>query len=359
VSEGELGPRRAAGRGARALVAAARPVVLVLLGLPSFLGACAQAPRSEEPEAGAQASEAGASGAATSSSAASELVPAAAPSSRPLVESIDLAGDVAEAIAPGDYVLAVGDVVRVVVVGQPDLSGELPVPPNGAIELPVVGGLTLLGRTAQDVSQEILTRLQDASFLVDAQISVTVTKLAPRQVFVVEGVERPEAYDIPAGATLHLTQVIALAGGLSKGADPSQVTILRRPPNQKPQLLRADLRAILDQERMDADPRLEPDDTVIVRDMKQGEEQVFVTGRVRTPGAYRFSSREGLTFLQSIVLAGGLDKYAKPGGAALLRRTDGGRKTIHVDLERILGGELELDVALSAGDVVFVPESFF
>jgi polysaccharide export outer membrane protein len=278
---------------------------------------------------------------------------------RPLVEVVDLGGTGASAPASTSYRLAIGDVVKIVVVGQPDLSTEAPVPPHGAIELAVIGEILLLGRTPQEVSGELLSRLQAASFLVDPQVSVSVSKLAPRKIFVVEGVERPEAYELPPGAALHLTQVIALAGGLSKGADPSMVTILRRPPGERPRLLRVDLRAILDQERMDADPLLEPDDTVIVRDMKQGEEQVFVTGRVRTPGAYRFSSREGLSFLQSIVLAGGLDKYARPGGAALLRRTDDGRKTIAIDLERILSGELELDVALEAGDVVFVPESFF
>jgi polysaccharide export outer membrane protein len=286
-------------------------------------------------------------------------VAAAPPAKRPLVEVVDLDSSARDPSAPPAYRLAVGDVVRLVVVGQPDLSAELPVPPNGEIELAVIGALPLLGRTPQQVSQELLERLEAAGFLVDPQVSASVTRLAPRHVFVVEGVERPEAYELPASGALHLTQVIALAGGLSKGADPSQVTILRRPPGGPPRLLRIDLRAILDQERMDADPLLEPDDTVIVRDMKQGEQQVFVTGRVRTPGAYRFSAREGLTFLQSIVLAGGLDKYARPAGAALLRRTEAGRRTIPIDLERILAGELELDVALEAGDVIFVPESFF
>lgn len=278
---------------------------------------------------------------------------------RPLVEVIDLPLGGPAVAAPESYRLAAGDVVKIIVVGQPDLSVEVPVPPDGSIDLAVVGTLPLIGRSPQEVSRELLQRLEAAHFLVRPQVSVSVSRLAPRHVFVVEGVEQPQAYEIPAGGALHLTQVIALAGGLSKGADPSQVTILRRPLGAAPQLLRVDLRAILDEERMDADPLLRPDDTVIVRDRKQGEQQVFVTGRVRTPGAYPFSPREGLTLLQSIVIAGGLDKYARPSGAALLRRTDGGRRTLRVDLERILAGELELDVALESGDVVFIPESFF
>jgi protein involved in polysaccharide export with SLBB domain len=137
------------------------------------------------------------------------------------------------------------------------------------------------------------------------------------------------------------------------------VTILRRPKSGAPQRLRVDLRAILDSDRVDLDPLLQPNDAVLVRDVKQGEEQVFVTGKVRTPGSYRFSTREGISFLQAIILAGGLDKYAKPDAAALLRRTATGRVTIPVDLKRILAGDLERDLPLQSGDVVFVPESFF
>jgi polysaccharide export outer membrane protein len=284
---------------------------------------------------------------------------ATTPSERALVEVFDLPGALAAEVGPQADRLAVGDQIKIVVVGQADLSNELPVPPSGAVELPVVGSLELLGRTAQELTQELTRRLAAASFLVNPEVAVTILRFAPRRVFVVEGVEHPEAYEIPAGGELHLTQVIALAGGLSPGADPSQVTILRRPKEGPTQRLRVDLRAILDSDRVDLDPLLRPNDAVLVRDVKQGEEQVFVTGKVRTPGSYRFSTRQGISFLQAIILAGGLDKYAKPEGAALLRRTATGRETIPVDLKRILAGELERDLPLQTGDVVFIPESFF
>ncbi len=261
--------------------------------------------------------------------------------------------------APNDDHLAVGDEVRIVVVGQTDLSTQLPVPPRGSIELPVIGSLALAGRTAADVALELRARLEAAKFLVQPEVAVSVVRFATRRVFVVEGVARPEAYELPVGGGLHLTQVIALAGGLSAGADPAHVTILRRPREGAAQRIAVDLRTILDSEQVGLDPILEPNDTVIVRDLKQGEQQVFVTGKVRTPGAHRFSPREGISFLQAIVLAGGLDKYANPARAALLRRTEDGRITIAVDLERILAGDLDRDLPLQAGDVVFVPESFF
>lgn len=295
-----------------------------------------------------------------------ELAPRAAPpaavvaSPSPIVATVESSEIAPASAAPAwEDRLVAGDEVRIVVVGQADLSTELPVPPQGAVELPVVGSLELAGRTVAEVARELRERLTAAHYLVQPEVAVSVKRFAPRRVFVVEGVARPEAYELPVGRGLHLTQAIALAGGLSAGADPSHVTILRRPRDGAAQRLAVDLRAILDTDSFALDPILEPDDTVIVRDLKQGEQQVFVTGKVRTPGSYRFSPREGLSFLQAIVLAGGLDKFAHPARAALLRRTDDGRVTLAVDLERILAGDLERDLALQSGDVVFVPESFF
>lgn len=348
--------------GRLALRELAAPSRRVLAATSIVLSACTSVPRSDgnatsgAPEA---AIVADVDAAATAAPTDATVVGSAPASGRPLVEVLDLNAAQAAELEPQEDRLAVGDQIRIVVVGQIDLSSELPVPPSGQVELPVVGTIQLLGRTAQEVTKELGERLAAASFLVDPEVSVTILKFAPRRVFVVEGVEHPEAYEIPAGGELHLTQAIALAGGLSPGADPSNVTILRRPKNGAPQRLRVDLRAILDSDRVDLDPLLRADDAILVRDVKQGEEQVFVTGKVRTPGAYRFATREGITFLQAIILAGGLDKYANPGGAALLRRTASGRVTIPIDLKRIFAGELELDLPLQTGDVVFVPESFF
>lgn len=332
-----------------------RPVFAVWLAT-----ACSGVPGPQEkataPPASAVAARANAGAPTPPPLLAPTKPPVTAP--RPLVAATALPVGEAAATARVDR-LAIGDQVRIVVVGQADLSTELPVPPEGAIELPVLGRLELAGRTVAELAQELRQRLTAADYVVHPEVAVSVIRFAPRRVFVVEGVVRPEAYELPVGGGLHLTQVIALAGGLSPGADPSHVTILRRPRGGAPERLAVDLRAILDSEAVALDPILEQDDTVLVRDLKQGEQQVFVTGKVRTPGSYRFSPREGLSFLQAIVLAGGLDKYANPARAALLRRTADGRETLPVDLERLLAGELDRDVALQSGDVVFIPESFF
>ncbi|MEW6741482.1 MAG: SLBB domain-containing protein [Planctomycetota bacterium] len=295
------------------------------------------------------------------------MVPGSSP---PLVEEIPLGGE--RIASPDDkssgweaapnalpYRIVAGDRVRIHVMGQEDLSLEIPVPPHGEIELPVVGTVPLLGRTTSEVSAHLLDRLEESGFLVSPRVNVVVTAFAPRQVFLIEGVRNPQAYDLPVGASLRLTQVLSMAGGLSESADPARVTILRRPASGPPRLIRVNLRAILDEERVDLDPVVEAGDSVIVRDLRQGESVVYVTGRVRKPGAYRFSPREGLTFFQAIILAGGLDQFAKPSECILLRTESGERQAIVVNLEQILAGALADDRYLQAGDVIFVPESFF
>ena len=64
---------------------------------------------------------------------------------------------------------------------------------------------------------------------------------------------------------------------------------------------------------------------------------------------------------QAIQQVAGCDKGARPGGIRVTRKHRGGKlDRIKVDLHDVGSkGELEQDVILRAGDVVFVPESFF
>lgn len=89
--------------------------------------------------------------------------------------------------------------------------------------------------------------------------------------------------------------------------------------------------------------------------------QVTVSGRVRNPGLFAIPSDSGLTVSQAVLKAGGLSTSAKDRSVQLTRHGPDGkviRRT--VDLRAILEeGEINLDVVVQAGDVIFVPESFW
>src|SRR3546814_19960861 len=65
-----------------------------------------------------------------------------------------------ESAAPTGYRLASGDQLRVTVLGEPQLSGELTVDQSGAIALPTIGAVPPRGRTTAAVTTAIAKRFE-------------------------------------------------------------------------------------------------------------------------------------------------------------------------------------------------------
>jgi len=97
--------------------------------------------------------------------------------------------------------------------------------------------------------------------------------------------------------------------------------------------------------------------TVIVTGLESGEfrNRVRVTGAVQRPVSLPY--RPGMTVLDLVLEAGGVNEFASPGRANLYRK-DGSSHTIRLD--RILKrGELATNYDLRPGDIVTVPQSAF
>ena len=63
-------------------------------------------------------------------------------------------------------------------------------------------------------------------------------------------------------------------------------------------------------------------------------ERFYVTGQVRSPGAYTFE--RGMTVLQAISLAGGLSDRGSNRGIKIMRTTGGKKREIGVKLEDLI-----------------------
>ncbi|GAA6168722.1 XrtA/PEP-CTERM system exopolysaccharide export protein [Sessilibacter corallicola] len=103
-----------------------------------------------------------------------------------------------------------------------------------------------------------------------------------------------------------------------------------------------------------------PQVTVIVSDPSSVDFQrrVRVTGAVQSPISIPY--RDGMTVLDLVLLANGLNDFAAPGKAKLYRRTEQGVKTFPVNLDDLLfKGKLESNYALQPSDVLSVPERLF
>lgn len=105
----------------------------------------------------------------------------------------------------------------------------------------------------------------------------------------------------------------------------------------------------------------DPNVTVIVTDLNSHEflTRVRVTGAVRTPRSLPY--RQGMTVLDAILEAGGVNDFASPNRTKLYRsKKPNGNEVFDVELGDILNrGRLQTNYTLLPGDVVTVPERIF
>ena len=83
-----------------------------------------------------------------------------------------------------------------------------------------------------------------------------------------------------------------------------------------------------------------------------------VTGAVNTPTSITY--RPGMTVIDAILDAGGVNDFASPNSTKLYRKIGGKTRVISIYLGNILNdGELETNIDLRPGDIITVPERLF
>jgi len=103
-----------------------------------------------------------------------------------------------------------------------------------------------------------------------------------------------------------------------------------------------------------------PKVSIIVEELTSAEYQnrVRVVGGVAEPKS--ISHRDGMTVLDLVLDAGGVNEFSAPEGAKLYRTIEGDTKIYPVFLESILkDGVLDTNYTLYPGDVISVPERRF
>jgi polysaccharide biosynthesis/export protein len=96
----------------------------------------------------------------------------------------------------------------------------------------------------------------------------------------------------------------------------------------------------------------DPSVTVVVRQIHS--RKVFITGEVKTPGAYPLTGPR--TVMQLIALAGGLNEFADAKGITVMRTEQGQPRSFKFNYKDVAHGrKLEQNILLKPGDTVVVP----
>jgi protein involved in polysaccharide export with SLBB domain len=121
------------------------------------------------------------------------------------------------------YKLAAGDVLRIIVFGEKDLSfKKIRLSDAGTFSYPFLGEINALGKTPGQVEKIIVDGLKQG-YLVDPKVSLS--QIEYRSFYINGEVQKPGSYPFVPGLTLE--KAIALGGGLTERASIKRVTIVR------------------------------------------------------------------------------------------------------------------------------------
>lgn len=157
-----------------------------------------------------------------------------------------------------DFRLGPEDVLDVFVWKEPDLSSAVTVRPDGKISLPLAGELEASGKTAIQMQDEIVQKLQQ--YIKQPVVTVIVKQINSLKISVLGEVRKPDVYKIKNRVTV--LDAVAMAGGFTDLARPNRVVVLRKTA-AGPQRIVVNINQLVE-DKTGSPFYLEPSDTVYV-----------------------------------------------------------------------------------------------
>jgi polysaccharide export outer membrane protein len=293
------------------------------------------------------------------------------------------------ATAQQEYVIGEGDLLRITVYDNPDLTTDARVSGDGKISFPLIGEVTVNEMKVAD-AEKTIARLLEAGYIVKPQVNIFIAEYKSKKVTVLGEVTKPGIVVLRGASTL--LEVISDAGGITLNAGDS-IVITRKLIKPSPEriLIRSlgekndkddnqektdkkekdALNAVLGKltEKNDKNGNMNNDELNVIVDTKRLFEEgdvtvnvpvqagdsiyvpkaafVYVNGEVKTPGAYKIT--KGLSVLKAITIAGGFTIKASEGRTRIIRMTEKGEIKI----------KAKFDDLVMPDDIIQVPESFF
>lgn len=248
---------------------------------------------------------------------------------------------------PDDYRIQPEDVIRVTVLGEPELAVEQIVDPKGEINLSLVGPIQAAGLTRQELTDRIVQGL--SKYLVEPQVQLTLSRFRLPKVYVMGFVNRPGAVELKPGD--RVMEAIAQAGSFNPQAYLEGATITHKGSKEQ---VSVNLRKLFYENDLSQNVSLEDGDTIYIPE--DVDNRYFVIGEVFRPGKYTL--KEKVSVVDAISEAGGVTDRANPKVTYIIRGDPKKPQRIRVDVSKFLkSADMSQNVVLQPGDVVYVPES--
>ncbi len=266
----------------------------------------------------------------------------------PYVNQIAAAESIAS-VTPsnGDYTLAPGDQIRVLVFQNPDLTLDTRVAESGSITYPLIGAVKVGGMPIAQAEESIAAALRAGGFVQQPQVNIVLIEIRGNQVSVLGAVSRPGRFPLQSFHT-KLSDMLANAGGINPGVGPSVggsdlviVTGMRDGMSFHKEIDVADMFL---NNKPEQDIEVAAGDVIYV----PAAPQYYIYGEAQRPGSFRI--KRNMTIQQAVAEAGGPSLRGTERGMRLYRHnTQGERETIRTQPTDLV----------QPNDVIFVTESLF
>lgn len=247
----------------------------------------------------------------------------------------------AQAADAREYVLGSGDVIRITVFQNPDLTVDTRVTESGTITFPLIGQLQVGGLTVPAAEKQIADKLREGGFVLKPQVNILPVQIRGNQVSVLGQVNRPGRFPIEIANT-KVSDMLATAGGATvNGADVVTLVGVR---DGKAFRTEIDVPSLFQVEGNASDIVVQGGDTLYVHRAPV----FYIYGEVNRPGSFRLE--RNMSVMQGLATGGGITLRGTDRRIRLHRRDASGKvQTIEPDLNQ----------PLLADDVIYVRESLF
>lgn len=246
----------------------------------------------------------------------------------------------APAFAQTEYQLVPGDILRISVFKNPDLSLDARVSETGAIGYPLIGSVQVAGLSLPGAERKMAQLLKQGGFVVNPQVNILLTQGLGNLVSVIGEVNKPGRYSIELAGG-RLSGMLATAGGV--GLNGGDLVGIWGSRGGKPFRRDVDVLKLSSGNGSD-DLELAGGDTVFV----YRAAQFYIYGQVQKPGQYRLEP--GMTVMQALAAGGGVTGKGTQRGIVRHRRDASGK---------VKEEGVSLDDDVQDKDVIYVKESIF
>jgi len=240
-----------------------------------------------------------------------------------------------------EYRLGAGDVIRITVFQNPDLTLETRVTESGLVSYPLLGSVRLGGQSVTQAEALIAEGLRSGNFVRQPQVTVSVLQVRGHQASVLGQVNRPGRFPLESGDT-RLTDLLAMAGGT--GPNGADILVVAGTRDGQPFRQEVDLPTLFAAGGHASNLLIRNGDVVWV----SRQPQVYIYGEVQRPGPMRLE--RDMTLMQALATGGGLTQRGTEKGIRVHRRAEDGKVRVM---------QPAMDDKMRDGDVVYVRESLF